>query len=351
MMKRKWPILVLLAAASGAALALACSDTGPDAGPRTNGCIADGCFDGSVVTDTGAPGPGVDAGPQNDGAPFVYPNPLEGTSKTATLVKDGFQFTEGPVWIQGHLLFSDVSQNTIFELGADGTTTTAFRTNTGGANGNAVDSQGRLVTCEGGNRRIVRSSGMKGAAVNTIGPTSFMGRPFNAPNDVIVRADGNIYFTDPDYGADPDAGARQPKQAVFRLAPNGGNLNLSRVKEYDTNPNGVGLSPDGKKLYVVDTTANVVNVWDLAADGTPSNERKFGNVNGGDGMAVDDAGNVYATSADGVVVFDKNGGALGTITVAEVPSNCTFGGADRKTLYITAHTGLYSIKLNVPGLP
>lgn len=351
MTKRKWPILVLLAAASGAAVAVACSDTGPDAGPRTNGCIADGCFDGSVATDTGTPKPGGDSGPQGDGAPFVFPNPIEGTSKTAALVKKNFQFTEGPVWIQGRLLFSDTSASVIYELGGDGMTTTAFRSNSGGANGNAVDSQGRLVTCEGGNRRLTRSSGAKGAGVNTIGPTSFMGRPFNAPNDVIVRADGNIYFTDPDYGADPDAGARQPKQAVFRLAPNGANFNLTRVREYDTNPNGIGLSTDGSKLYVVDTTANVVNVWDLAADGAPSNERKFADVNGGDGMAVDDAGNVYVASSDGVVVFDKNGGSLGTISVAEVPANCTFGGADRKTLYITARTGLYSIKLNVPGLP
>jgi gluconolactonase len=350
MIKRKWPILVVLAAASAAVVAIACSGTGPDAGPRTNGCIAQGCFDASTVPDSGIDQGDTGAAP--DSAPFVFPNPIDGTSKTATLIKGGFKSLEGPVWIGGRLLFSDTSDDTIFELGADGMTTTPFRTNAGGPKGNAVDSQGRLLTCEAAGKLVVRSSGASGAAVAPIGPSTFLGHPFNAPNDVIVRADGNVYFTDPRYGADPDAGARQAKQAVFRLAPTGSStFNLTRVKEYDTDPNGIALSPAGDKLYVVDTSANAVTTWDLAADGTASNEQKFADVTNGDGMAVDDAGNVYFTASDGIDVFDKSGTALGTITVAEQPSNCTFGGADRQTLYITAQTGLYSIRLNVPGLP
>lgn len=350
MMKRKWPILVLVASAAVAVVAGACSETGPDADPRTNGCIAAACFDGAVIeTDTGVVGPG-DGGTDS---PTGFPNPLEGTTKSATLVKNGFQFLEGPVWIGGRLLFSDTNANptAMFELAANGTTS-IFRQPANGANGNAVDPQGRLVTCESRARQVVRSDATMGAAKTTLASQypAGSGPPLNSPNDVIVRADGNIYFTDPDYGADQDAAGRQNKQAVFRINPAG---TLSRVKEYDTLPNGIGLSPDGNKLYVVDNDAavNAVNVWSLAADGTPSGETKFADVTGGDGMAVDDAGNVYVAATAGIVVFDKNGMGLGTITVPEVPANCTFGGADRKTLFITARTSLYKIALNVPGLP
>ena len=348
MIKRKWPILVLLASGAAALIAsAACSLTGPDAGPRTNGCISEGCFDSSTDPPPDGSTPGKDGSTGSD-APTGFPNPIEGTSKAATLVKNGFGFTEGPVWIGGQLLFSDTSNDVILQLSADEMSTTQFRTNSGGANGNAVDSTGRLVTCEGGNRRVVRSAVGGGPPLNALAST-FNGVAFNAPNDVIVRSDGNIYFTDPSYGEDPDAAAHQPKQGLYRIAPGGGGL--TRLRQYNSNPNGVALSPDGNTLYVADTTANVVNYWALAADGTPSGEQKFADVTGGDGMAMDDAGNLYVAASTGVIVFDKTGTQLGTITVAEQPANCTFGGADRKTLYITARTGLYKIALKVPGLP
>ena len=356
MINRKWPLLVLLVAAGAVAAAVACSETGPDADPRANGCIAESCYEGGILDGTVPQNDGP--GPTPDGGPTGFPNPLAGTSNAATLVVGGFTFTEGPLWIGGRLLFSDLAPTSaIHSLNANNTTT-PFRSPASGANGNAVDPQGRLVTAETRNlRSVVRSAATMGALPTDLA-TSFNGLPLNSPNDVIVRADGNIYFTDPDYGADQDAAARQPKQAVFRIDPAGG---LSRVKEYDTKPNGIALSPDGNKLYVVDNEANVVNVWSLSGDGTPSGETKFLDVTGGDGMAVDDAGNVYVAATAGIVVFDKAGASLGTITMpgaGSIPSNCTFGGADRKTLYITSNkngdmaaTGLYSIKLNVPGLP
>lgn len=349
MINRKWPMLVLLASAGSAAIAVACSTTGPDADPRKSGCISQDCYDATAPTGDGATGPGTDGG-GTDGGPVGFGNPLDGVNPlAATLVKGGFTIAEGPVWIGGHLLFGDVgsSPTVILQLEADNSTTT-FRTPGNGPSGNAVDNAQDLVTCESRTRVVVRSAAMTGAAKTTIA-SQFGGKPFNSPNDVIARSDGNVYFTDPDYGADPDAATpRQPKQSVFRIDPGG---TVSRVKEYDTEPNGIALSPDGNKLYVVDSTANVVNVWDVAADGTPGNETKFASVTSGDGMAVDKAGNVYVAAMDGIFVFDKGAAPLGTITVPEVPSNCTFGAADGKTLYITAKTGLYSIKLNVPGLP
>ena len=351
MINRKWPMLVLLASAGSAAIAVACTTTGPDADPRKNGCISQDCYDATAPTGDGATSTG-EGGGGTDGSPSGFGNPLDGVSPlAATLVKGGFQAVDGPVWIGGRLLFGDTQSNptVILQLEADNSTT-VFRMPGNGPSGNAVDNQERLVTAESRTRVVARSAAMTGAAKTTIA-SSFGGKPFNSPNDLVARSDGNVYFTDPDYGADPDAATpRQAKQSVFRIDSAGA---VSRVKEYDTEPNGIGLSPDGNKLYVVDTAANVVNVWNVAADGTPGNETKFATVNGGDGMAVDKAGNVYVAAADGVLVFDKGGAPLGTITIPapDVAGNCTFGGADGKTLYITARTGLYSIKLKVPGLP
>lgn len=338
------------------AVFLACGDTGPDA-PKRNAAEC-------VTADCKTPTPGQEGGTTPPPGPLPdggYPDPLEGTTKSVTLVNGGFQFTEGPLWIGGKLLFTEIPTSRIHALLDDGGTE-VWRQNTRGANGLAVHPSGELITCEHNSHRVTKSPATPdGVNMRTTIASTYENKWLNSPNDVIVRADGNIYFTDPDYAAarnDVEAGtSRQDKQAIFRIAPNG---DLSRIKEVDSKPNGIALSPDGNLLYVTDTQLGQVAVWDLDGAGVPGNERKFVDTSANpDGMAVDLAGNVYIAAQAGIEVFDRTGKVLGVITVPVKATNCTFGGADGKTLYVTANqsqnanpaNGLYQIRLNVPGLP
>lgn len=318
-----------------------------------------GCGDDETASPPRTSTPGKDAAPEDApatvdanvipdasvDAPVVYPDPLEGRSTTATKVVGGFDFTEGPVWIGGRLLFSDIPNNVIQELLPDGGVT-PFRNATGGANGLAVDTQGRLWACQGAqnSKRVTRQPGTMGATVENV-TTMYNGAAYNAPNDIIVRKDGTAYFTDPNYSGQADT---QNARAVYRIAPDGG---VTRLAGTFTQPNGIALSPDEGTLYVVNNGTGKLVSATVSPDGTVGAFSDLANVPGGDGMAVDDAGNLYVTATPGVLVFDKTGKALGTITVGEQPANCTFGGPDRKTLYITARTSLFRIELNVPGLP
>jgi gluconolactonase len=151
-----------------------------------------------------------------------------------------------------------------------------------------------------------------------------------------------VYFTDPDYVT-----STQPKQNVFRVTPAGA---ISVVDDTLQKPNGIALSPDQRLLYVTSAAGGFINVYDVAADGSTSNGRKFVDVPSPDGIAVDDAGNLYVASLK-VEVFRPNRSSLGSIPVAQQPSNVAFGGADRKTLYITARTSVYEVKTNIPGPP
>ncbi|WP_297827447.1 SMP-30/gluconolactonase/LRE family protein [Mycobacterium sp.] len=293
----------------------------------------------------GSSGPAKD--PSAHSTPTTGIDPLTGRSAVEK-VRGGFTFTEGPVWIasRGVLLFSDIPADTIDELQPPASVT-VFRTPTGRSNGLGLDPQGRLIASEGDNRRVSRT--LADGTVVTVADR-WQGKRLNSPNDNITRSDGTIYFTDPPYGVPAGQARELDFQGVFRVDP-AGTLHL---ESSDMNrPNGVALSPDEKTLYVDDTADGLVRKFPVRPDGSLGPPTLFvpSTGGGGDGMAVDDAGNVYVATDAGVQVYKPNGVTWGTIAVPEVPSNCTFGGPDRKTLYITAKTSLYRVALTIPGRP
>ncbi|MBV8996947.1 MAG: SMP-30/gluconolactonase/LRE family protein [Pseudonocardiales bacterium] len=262
-------------------------------------------------------------------------------------VRGGLTFTEGPLWIAstGVLLFCDVLTDTIYQLQPPATMT-VFRRPTGKSNALSLDPQGRLIASEGDNRRVSRT--LADGRVVTVADR-WQGKRLNSPNDNITRSDGSIYFTDPPYGVPLGQARELDFQGVFRVDP-AGVLHLEST-EFDR-PNGVALSPDEKTLYVDDTADGLVRKFPVRPDGSlgPASIFVASTGGGGDGMTVDKAGNVYVATDGGIQVYRPSGALWGTIPVPETPSDCTFGGADRKTLYITAKTSLYRVRLNIPGL-
>jgi len=269
--------------------------------------------------------------------------PLVGRGEVE-LVDEGYGFTEGPQWMaeDGVLLFTDLDNDTIYQLAADDEIM-VFRMPSNYSNGLAIDPEGRLVAAEAGARRVTRTE-----SDGTVTPIAarFHGAPLNEPNDVVVRSDGTIYFTDPTFGmAQPELDFR----GIFRIAPDG-DLTAERRGDATEAPNGLALSPDESLLYVTNYAADLVWVMDVAADGSLSEARTFVTTGvGPDGVAVDDAGDLFVATGSGIEVFAPDGSRWGDIPVPRTPANCTFGGADGRTLFITAEEGLYRVTLANPG--
>ncbi len=284
-------------------------------------------------------------------------------------------FTEGPAWhADGSVYFSDIENDRIMRVDPSGSLG-VFRTPSGRANGLVFDHQGRLVACEGGNRRVTRTNSDGSITVLT---DRYEGKQYNSPNDVTIDSKGYLFFSDPRYGDRSDVeqldASGKPIEGVYRISPDG---TVKRVLGAEIErPNGVAVSPDDKFLFVAvntnDDQGKSRTLWrfqlDKNRDVVPGSQQKlfdWGSDRGPDGMAIDQAGRLYVTAGlnyaappyetaekykAGVYVISHSGELLQTIPVPiDMITNCTFGGADRKTLYITAGHKLWSIPVNQPG--
>lgn len=259
-------------------------------------------------------------------------------------VAGGFTFTEGPVWSrEGFLLFSDVPSNRIIKI-APGQKPVAFREDSNGANGNIYDSRGRLYSCESRTRRVVR---MDKTGKLEVLAERYEGKRLNAPNDIVVRKDGHVYFTDPAFGKSQNTGRELDFFGIYHISPRG---ELKLVAKTKGLPNGIVLSPDGRTLYVDFSDERVVRAYNVDRGGEVSGERMFvKDIDGPpDGMTIDEKGNLYVT-ANAVMVYSPEGKTLGKIETGETPRNCAFGDPDLQTLYITAYTSVYRVRLDVKG--
>jgi gluconolactonase len=270
-------------------------------------------------------------------------------------VAGDFQFLEGPVWHpDGYLLFSDIPASHIYRYTPDGQVS-VWREDSGNSNGLTLDPQGRLVACEHGNRRVSRT--LADGSIVTVAER-YGGKRLNRPNDVVVKSDGAVYFTDPNYGRNPgermdESEVEQPCNGVYRVAADGA---IELLADDFERPNGLAFSPDESILYIDDSGRRHVRAFDVQPDGRISGSRIVGDMDhpqpgSPDGMKIDSKGNLYVSGATGVWVFTPAGEHLGVIVTPERPANCAWGDADLQTLYITARTSLYKIRTLVPGLP
>ncbi|HYJ86325.1 MAG TPA: SMP-30/gluconolactonase/LRE family protein [Pyrinomonadaceae bacterium] len=304
---------------------------------------------------------------------------------------EGFKFTEGPIWVNkdgGYLLFSDPNANTIYKYAPNGNAEgklDVFRTPSGysgvdiaeygqpGSNGLTLDSQGRLTINQHGNHRVVRD---ENNGTQTILADSYQGKRLNSPNDLVYRSDGTLFFTDPPFGfpkAFEDSRKQLPFSGVFSIYK--GKLQL--VSKDLSGPNGIALSPDEKFLYVgnwpraltgqhalasdepiseIGEKHKAIMRYEVHADGTLGNGKLFFDFtsalgeDGLDGIKVDQRGNLYVSAPGGLWVISPEGKHLGTIITPRHPHNMAWGDADGKTLYLCARSGLYRIRLNIPGV-
>jgi len=271
----------------------------------------------------------------------------------------GCRWAEGPVWFAdgNYLVWSDIPNNRLLrwtpENGVD-----VFNADSNYTNGNTRDRQGRLVSCQHGGRRVIRT---EPDGSQTVIADSYNGKPLNSPNDVVVKSDGSIWFTDPNYGIMSNyegykADMEQDGCFVYRVSADLSEITV--VADDFAKPNGLAFSPDEKTFYIADSGVSHdpdgphhIRAFDVREDGTLFNNRVFANVSPGlpDGFRLDTEGNIWTSAADGVHCYAPDGTLLGKIKVPEVVANLTFGGPRKNRLFITGTTSLYAVFVSATG--
>jgi gluconolactonase len=261
----------------------------------------------------------------------------------AERVATGLQYADGMVWArQGFLAFSDVAKKKIYRLDP-GSAPQPTEEDNNGAEGLAYDTQARLYICEPGLRRVMRLS-PRGQLETLV--DGFEGKKFNAPNDIVVRHDGQVYFTDPAFGSAADT-RELDFNGVFHLTPKG---ELEAAAKWKTRPNGIALTGDGKTLYVGDADRHAVVAFDVDGRGAVSNPRDLiKNIDGvPNGIRTDVTGRIYV-GANGLKIHSPEGRLLQTLLAGEIVTNCAFGDNDFETLYVSGRRAIYRIRLGVKG--
>lgn len=267
------------------------------------------------------------------------------------------RWAEGPLYLPAwrQLIWSDIPNDRLLRWDEATGTTGVFRSPAGYVNGNTLDREGRLVSCEQGNRRVTRTE-HDGRV--TVLADRFEGKRFNSPNDAVVRSDGSVWFTDPDFGIRSDyEGHRAESEIgtcdVYRIDPVTGGVH--RVADGFDGPNGLVFSTDESRLFVADTRAAQIRAFDVRDDGTLTNDRVFAErTDGGffDNIRFDDAGRLWAAAFDdGVHCYHPDGTLIGKLRVPEPVANIAFGGPRNNQMFITATTSLYSLMMSVTGTP
>jgi gluconolactonase len=262
---------------------------------------------------------------------------------TVEQVWTGFKFVEGPVWKEGvGLLFSDIYPSTIYQWSRGDSTISIYLKPSDSSNGLTFDHLGNLILTQMEKRRIARQE-----SNGTITPlvSTYNGKRFNSPNDIVVSSSGAILFTDPDFNVPAGQTRELSFKGIFRLSPSG---RLQVIDSTFDKPNGICFSPDESRLYVNESAQHKIYAWDVANDSTFTNKRLFYTIpqmGYADGMKVDSNGNVYCAGPGGIWVVSSSGAYLTLIATPQTPSNCAWGDPDRRTLYITAQTSVYRIRL------
>ncbi|MBA7570320.1 Gluconolactonase [subsurface metagenome] len=272
------------------------------------------------------------------------------TDATAEQLAAGFGFTEGPVWCSNYFLFSDIPRNRIVRLRqlAEGPEVTTFRYPSGPANGLTLDGCNRLIACEIFTRRVTFTE-LDGTI--KVLADRYQGKRLNSPNDVVVRSDGSVYFTDPSWL--PPEKRELPFKGVYRVAPDG-EVHLL-IDDFGF-PNGLAFSPDENTLYIADSFRDHIRAFDVNPDGSIKNGRILIDMTSTrpgvvDGFKIDQQGNIYSTGRGGLWIISPSGKCLAIVKIPVLASNIAWGDSDWKSLYMTCFSSIYRMRLNIPGIP